>query len=176
LSPWTDAQGQMRLQAEGVTPGLRRILVPFDGSPVAEHAVRYAADLATAATARLVLVRTADASCWNQTYLQQTRSRLEPAGVSAEVVVARGHSPEALLAEIPHQKPDLIVMTYHGDHGLGHTLFGGVAEAVIAAGLAPVPLLRSDAKQPLRSLVGQKVVVLLDGSALSEVALQPHAS
>lgn len=98
-------------------------------------------------------------------------SRLQPTGVSAEVVVTRGRLPEALPAEVARQRPDLIEMTDHGGHGPGYALFGGVAETVIAAGQAPVLLLRSDTKRPLRSLVGQKVVVLLDGLTLAETAL-----
>jgi nucleotide-binding universal stress UspA family protein len=169
-----------------VPPLLRSILVPLDGSPFAERAVAYAAELATAAEASLLLVRTAESSRLPhpgqrnayeqqaQVYLEELRRRLHGTGVAADVAVPPGHAPEALLAEVHRQKPDLIVLTSHGHSGFRHTLLGGVAEAVVAAGQAPVLLLRQSAVEEapsFRSLVGRRVVVLLDGSALAEAAL-----
>jgi nucleotide-binding universal stress UspA family protein len=102
------------------------------------------------------------------------RSHLHETGVGADVSVPPGHAPDALLAEVDRQKPDLIVLTSHGHSGFRHRLLGGVAEAVIAAGQAPVLLLRPLAmeKAPsFRPLLGRRVLVLLDGSALAEAAL-----
>jgi nucleotide-binding universal stress UspA family protein len=165
---------------------LRLILVPLDGSPFAEHALEHAAELATAAHARLVLVRTADSphhphlrqpdhrQDHAELYLEQVRRRMQQTGVSAEISAPHGQVPEVLLAEIAHQKPDLIVMTSHGDSAPGHSALGGVAEAVVATGQAPVLLLPHSSTEDapsFRSLVGRKVMVLLDGSALAETAL-----
>jgi nucleotide-binding universal stress UspA family protein len=165
---------------------LRSILVPLDGSPFAERAVAYAAELATAAEASLFLVRTAERSPHPhvgqqnaheqqaQVYLEEVRGRLQETGVAADVAVPPGHAPEALVAEVDRQKPDLIVATSHGHSGLRHTLLGGVAEAIVAAGQAPVLLLGQSAMEEapsFRSLVGRSVLLLLDGSALAEAAL-----
>jgi len=169
-----------------VAPHLRSILVPLDGSPLAERAVAYAAELATAAEASLLLVRTAESprhphpeqqnaqEPQARVYLEEMRSHLHATGVAADVAVPPGHAPEALLAEVDRQKPDLIVATSHGYSGFRHTLLGGVAEAFVAAGRAPVLLLRQSAVEEapsFRSLVGRRVLVLLDGSALAEAAL-----
>ena len=169
-----------------MTPGLQRILVPLDGSPRAEQALRPAAELATAAGARLVLVRTADGSHHThlgqadhhqeqpESYLKEVRRRFRSTGVSMDTAASRGKLPEVVLAELAHQQPDLIVMTSHGHSGPGHTPLGGVAQAVIASGEAPVLLLRESSAEDvfsLRSLAGRKLLVLLDGSALAEAAL-----
>ncbi len=160
--------------------------MPLDGSALAEHALIHAAALATAAGAGLVLVRPADDSHHlhvgrlnhhqeqAESYLEQVRRRMQQTGLSAEISAPRGQVPEVLLAEIAHQKPDLIVMTAHAASGPGHTALGGVAEAVVAIGQAPVLLLpdsSADGAPSLRSLVGRTVMVLLDGSALAENAL-----
>jgi nucleotide-binding universal stress UspA family protein len=87
------------------------------------------------------------------------------------MAVSHGHQPERLLAEIARQQPDLIVMSTH-------TSLGSLAEAVVAAGEAPVLLLHQDAvvaQSNFRSLVGQRVLVLLDGSAQAETALSVAA-
>ncbi len=110
-------------------PRLRSTLVPLDGSPFAERAVAYAAELATAAEASLLLVRTAESSRHPhpgqqnarehqaQVYLGQMRRRLHGTGVAAGVAVPPGHTSDALLAEVDRQKPDLIVVTSHGHSG-----------------------------------------------------------
>ena len=185
-SPWTDAEGQIRVHTETVTPVLRRILVPLDGSPLAECALGHAAELAAAAVARLVLVRAAASSHHlhlgqpnhhqedAESYLVQVRRGLQGTGLSIDIAAPAGQIPQAPLTEIADQKPDLIVMTSHGHSGPRYTVLGGVADAVIAAGQAPVLLQRQSAVEnapAFRSLVGQNVLVLLDGSALAEAAL-----
>jgi nucleotide-binding universal stress UspA family protein len=135
----------------GTSTMLRRIVFPLDSSARSECALRYAAELASATEARLVLVRAADAA--------------HHAGP--------GHALDALVDEIDRQKPDLVVMTT-GDHaGLRHAIFGDVADAVVGAGLAPVLLLRQAVLESStsRTLLGRRLLVPLDGSALAETAL-----
>jgi nucleotide-binding universal stress UspA family protein len=65
-------------------------------------------------------------------------------------------------------------MTTHSRSGLRHAPIDGVAEAVVASGQAPVLLLRQDAvdgEPRFSSLVGGRVLALLDGSAFAETAL-----
>jgi nucleotide-binding universal stress UspA family protein len=64
-------------------------------------------------------------------------------------------------------------MTTDGHSGLRHALFGDVADAVVAAGLAPVLLLRAAVLESStsRALLGRRLLVPLDGSALAEAAL-----
>jgi nucleotide-binding universal stress UspA family protein len=162
------------------------VLVPLDGSESAERALAYAAELATAAGARLVLIRTAGADDHRlsqgadggqpdeaQVYLQDLRSRLEQTGLVAEIAVPSGHAPAALLAEMDRQHPDLIVMTTHGRSSPRHQLLGSVAEAVVALGRAPVLLVRASSADALSkpALAGHRLLVPLDGSALGEAAL-----
>jgi nucleotide-binding universal stress UspA family protein len=135
----------------GTSTMLRRIVFPLDSSARSECALRYAAELASATEARLVFVRADDAA--------------HHAGP--------GYALDALVDEIDRQKPDLVVMTT-GDHaGLRHALFGDVADAVVAAGLAPVLLLRQAVLESStsRTLLGRRLLVPPDGSALAETAL-----
>jgi nucleotide-binding universal stress UspA family protein len=129
----------------------RRIICTVDSSARSEHAVRYAAELAAAAEARLVLVRA-----------DQPTHHAGP-----------GHAHDALLDEIDRQKPDLVIMTTDDHAGLRHALFGDVVDAVVAAGLAPVLLLRASVLESSssRTLLGRTLLVPLDGSALAETAL-----
>src|SRR4030088_3464093 len=127
---------------------LRSIMVPVGSSGSAECAHWYAAELAAAARARLVLVP-----------VDQPAHHAGP-----------GHAHDALLDEIDRQKPDLVIMTTDEHAGLRHALFGDVVDAVVAAGLAPVLLLRASVLESSssRTLLGRTMLVPLDGSALAE--------
>jgi nucleotide-binding universal stress UspA family protein len=64
-------------------------------------------------------------------------------------------------------------MTTDGHSGLRHALFGDVADGVVAAGLAPVLLVWAELLESSsnRTLLGRRLLVPLDGSALAETAL-----
>jgi nucleotide-binding universal stress UspA family protein len=167
---------------------LRRILVPLDGSALAERAVPYATELAAAAAASLVLVRTSEAhhhigSGWHtgrshqavEAYLAQQLVCLTQMGLMVEMAVPRGSPPEALVAEIEFQRPDLVIMATHARSGLGRALLGGLCDAVIGAGRTPTLLVRASANlavSPTRPLLpGAKILVPLNGTALAEAGL-----
>lgn len=169
----------------------RTLLVPLDGSRLAERALPLATALARASGARLVLVR----AVWVDTlpgtdptaaqvravaeaegYLQGVARRLAEEAVVAEVAVPYERPVEGILTEIALRQADLVVLSTHGRSGLGRVVYGSVAEAVLARSPVPVLLVRAGVPDgPL--LVGERpgrVLVPLDGSALAEEAL-PHA-
>ncbi len=137
---------------------LRQLLVPLDGSALAESALDLAVKLATAAGASLTLVRVepwraeglaepgsaahpelaaADAAAHEQaaTYLEGVRARL-PQPLPSECVVLRGRAAESITGFAQHERIDLTVMTSHGHGGLRRAILGSVADRVIRAGAA----------------------------------------
>jgi nucleotide-binding universal stress UspA family protein len=143
------------------------VLVPLDGSPLAEGALPRASEIAAESGARLVLLRAVEAS----TILGTDRVELEVrmvreaedylAGVSARATAlgARAVStsvwygpPAWAIAEaVRLYRVDLVVMTSHGRSGLGRLVLGSVAETVLRSTRTPILLLR-DAKAPIASL------------------------
>jgi nucleotide-binding universal stress UspA family protein len=139
---------------------LRRLLVPLDGSPLAESALPSACALGRTLGATVVLVRVepfatagmpdygyvsdlsavdAEAVARAEAYLERVRSRL-PGGVRTELVVLRGF-PAATLEQFARQEDvDLVVMATHAYGGLRRLVAGSVADQLIRQGL-PVYLM-----------------------------------
>lgn len=139
---------------EGALPRLRRILVPLDGSPLAEAALPGVVALAKRHGAELALLRVAhvpalpgrnlvDAQAAAvqeaEAYLAEVTGRLDREGVSTSSVVRYGGTPGEILDDIRVRRPDLVAMSTHGRTGLTHLLLGSVAEQVLRA--SPVPVL-----------------------------------
>jgi nucleotide-binding universal stress UspA family protein len=137
---------------------VRTILVPLDGSPLAELALSPAVKLARANDAKVVLLRAAEAYTTvtdpaeaqvgvlreAENYLAGVRSRLLDGGMSViETSVWYGPPAEAIVEAARHHAVDLLVMSSHGRSGLGRLLLGSVAESVLRATRTPILLIRA---------------------------------
>jgi nucleotide-binding universal stress UspA family protein len=161
------------------------ILVPLDGSPLAERALTTANGLASAVASRIILLRvlpdhrtktefgtSPDAVTRPEieSYLAQTARRLTAPAV--ETVVAGGDPAEAILAQVAARGVDLIVMSTHGRSGIGRWIFGSVADEVMRH--ASVPILLVSATCPEKEWPKgrpPRILVTLDYSALAESVL-----
>ncbi len=169
----------------------RTLLVPLDGSELAERALPYATALAAAAGGKLVLVRAAlapppatlDGATWVQEqseaiaeaeqYLAEVAAKLRTR-VPVETQVPYGRAAPCIQDSITETSADAVVMATHGRTGLRHLLVGSVAEEVIAD--SPVPVFAIYARpgempQPPFDPAQARVVVPLDGSDFAETAL-----
>ncbi|HET8629117.1 MAG TPA: universal stress protein, partial [Thermomicrobiales bacterium] len=132
---------------------LNTILVPLDGSPLAELALRPAEALARATGARLVLLHALPdppvagldtGGCQvaplgaAERYLGRLAGRLAERGVVATTEAPRGDAAAAIGAAAGRLGADLIVLTTHGRGGLGRWVYGTVAEALLRRAPAPV--------------------------------------
>jgi nucleotide-binding universal stress UspA family protein len=139
-----------------------RVVVPLDGSPLAESIIPFLLQIAGPLDVEVVLLRVlqpippeviegsryvvvedvekraADA----REYLAPLAARLTAAGVRARIEVRRGEPVTEILAGAREAGADLIAMTTHGRSGLGRLLFGSVAEAVLRQTEVPVFLMR----------------------------------
>ena len=136
---------------------LARILVPLDGSEMAEAAIAPALQIAQAGSA-LILIRAAEARMLPgtdvmdaqirvvqeaQEYLAGVKSKLERAGVQqVETHVWYGSAAPAVVEAARVQKVDAIVMSSHGRSGLGRIIFGSVAESVLRSTHVPILVIR----------------------------------
>jgi nucleotide-binding universal stress UspA family protein len=124
------------------------ILVPLDGSPIAEQALPYAVELAQASSLRVHLVRVVadgDDDVREATrQLEAAASEVAPAmpgGVTMDVL--RGDPAGALVAEAKVVADNLIVMTTHGHGGLQRWLVGSVTDRVVRYSRDPVLVIRA---------------------------------
>lgn len=164
-----------------------KILVPLDGSELAERALVPAIALAKRGAGSLVLVQ---APAPDLTTLPEVAGGYIPAGLPtaahddavvylttrqqayahAEVPihtrVLEGSAADVVVEAATVEKADLIVMSSHGYSGLTRWVLGSVAERVLHAAPCPVLVMRSPA--PVR-----QILIPLDGSPLAERALAP---
>ena len=140
----------------------KRVVVPLDGSPLAEGMLRFIVDIAGPLDLEVVLLRvirtlppqasaairaarlesaepgTEDA----REYLAPLAAELGRRGVRARTQVRHGEPVDEIVACANEVDADLIAMTTHGRSGLGRWLFGSVAEAVLRQAEIPVFLMR----------------------------------
>lgn len=170
---------------------IQRILVPLDGSSLAERALPYAASLARAPQARLVLLRAVEAHALTgrgrakariaamqeaEDYLDRIAAPLRERGLTIDTSVPYGNAPDAIADEIAFREINLVAMATHGRGGLGRFVYGSVAARVLSDAEVPVLLVRAWEERPGGSFDhSPRIVVPLDGSRFAEAAL-PVAS
>ena len=149
-------------KAPGIIPEpvLDNILIPLDGSALAEQVLEPALDLARLMEARCSLLRVVESRSspakhaggpperQAEAYLERVAARLREQGlqVRTRVVVAR-HVAEAILEEAEAQASNLIALATHGRGGLKRLLLGSVADKLIRAAASPVLVYRPTGKE-----------------------------
>lgn len=146
-------------QAPGMVPEpvLDHVLVPLDGSPLAEQVVGPAVDLARLMEARCILLRVVEPhsspddgesgrpseKAQAEVYLERIAGRLRGQGleVQTQVVVARDAA-EAIRKEAEAQPNSLVALATHGRGGLKRLLLGSVADKLIRGATSPVLVYR----------------------------------
>jgi nucleotide-binding universal stress UspA family protein len=148
-----------------------RILVPLDGSELAERALPYAEALARLGPTTVYLVRAVapEDEAIATDYLAGVAADLRSQCVVTEVLTAPGRPADVVSWEADHLGTDLVVMSTHGRGGPGRWVLGSVADQVLHRTARPVLLVRQD--QSLSAEQSCRVLVPLDGSELAEQAL-----
>jgi nucleotide-binding universal stress UspA family protein len=166
----------------------KRILVPLDGSNLAEQVLPFACHLAERLQATLILFHVVEKDSPDsihgqrhlrevteaREYLDQVAGQFSSAKVSIlqdvhevqEVGVAqtiRDHAEEL--------HTDLIVLCAHGRGGLRDILFGSIAQQVIRQGTIPVLCLRPNMVKDLATNPISQILLPLDGLKTHEVAI-----
>lgn len=150
------------------------VIVPLDGSELAERAIAPATSLVQrdGSSITLVGVVTDDDLRGQKRYLHEVANRLGRAVGDIRVILAEDAALGIL--RVVHERPDaLLCMGAHGRGGLGEVLLGSVANNVLRATTRPV-LLVGRACRP-GELRFEKLLVSVDSSVLSE-AILPEAA
>jgi nucleotide-binding universal stress UspA family protein len=136
----------------------KSILVPLDGSKLAEAILPEIEKIAFELKSRIILVRVSQAYVFpgvdpsdaqirairqSEEYLRGLERQLTSRGFEVEVHTPYGDSAEKILETCSRYDFDLIAMSTHGRSGLGRWLLGSVAEKVVRHSEKPVLLLRA---------------------------------
>jgi nucleotide-binding universal stress UspA family protein len=156
----------------GVTANLvryRRILVPVDGSALAETALPYAAELARMSGAELTILRVYETSIEPEPepaaiagmdrreytravtrgrnlrhaaerHLETAAEQLRAHGLAISTATFEGQPGDAIVGEAEGRDVDLIVMATHSRTGVARRLAGSVADYVLHHTTRPVLL------------------------------------
>jgi nucleotide-binding universal stress UspA family protein len=173
----------------------KRMLVPLDGSELAEKVIPYAKELAGRLDLDLVLLHVEnpmeqDSVPMHRAYIErmvevmrtqsqevQQRTGFKQGGKVVEVQgeLTTGHPAEEILRYVDEKSIDLILMATHGRSGVRRWAMGGVADKVLRASKVPVWLVRAGIPEEIvyDKWPHMTILVPLDGSELSESVL-PH--
>jgi len=147
-----------------------KILVPLDGSDLAEAALETALDILNERPATtLVLLRAAESSespgpdrmtekaravREAESYLNGVAAGLRECGITqVKTAVWFGPAAPTIVEVAAVENVDLIIMTSHGRGGIGRLIFGSVADSVLHGTRTPILLVR-DVTSPLLPLRG----------------------
>lgn len=171
-----------------------RILVPLDGSRLAEHSLVYLDALKSLGEPQVLLLSVVDESedlhslspaesgkresNLLSTYLREVSADAQQhLGLKTETKVLNGVPATRILEEALGFSPDLLIISTHGRSGASRWRFGSVADKVIRGAVCDTLVVGPKAaegenwmdaflKPPFRS-----ILVPLDGSGLAEAAL-----
>ena len=148
----------------------KEILVPLDGSELAEAALPHARELAKAFGARMTLLTVVEPiSIYPQPgmigpvvsvamniqeemenakqYLQKIEENMKAKGLEVRKVVIEG-DPASRICDYAHETgADLIVMSTHGRSGIQRWVYGSVADRVLRGAKIPVLLIRPQSRE-----------------------------
>jgi len=173
----------------------KRVLVPLDGSELAEVVFSYATELAARLELDLVLLHVVDPHerdlvPLHRAYVEraaevlrrqseelQKKADIQPKGegVAARGELAVGHPAEEILECALRHDIDLILMATHGRSGIKRWALGSVADKVLRVSKTPVCLVRAGLSEEIVHDKWPSITMLvpLDGSELAELVI-PH--
>ncbi len=167
------------------------ILVPLDGSQLAEEALLYASFFARGYDCRITLLQVIEPVPPNlphagetfllqvadnakqaaQEYLQAQSETLSLSGINVDIRVALGPVATSIAEFASAEGVDLIAIATHGRSGLDRWLVGSVADRVLHLAESPMLVIRPKALGSMSGIHLDGIVVALDGSPLAEEAL-----
>ncbi len=142
----------------------KTILVPLDGSRLAETILPYVESLARSYAAKVILTRVVEHHAWGhrpnafvmseaealrgetetaEAYLAVQREKLCDKGIPSRACVIYGRVAETIIKLACREGADLVAMASHGRTGLAHVFYGSVAASVLHQIDRPLLLVRS---------------------------------
>jgi nucleotide-binding universal stress UspA family protein len=141
-----------------------KILVPLDGSELAERSLEHVKTITNGDSAtEVVLLQVISwpthtghtlsgelmrsegkkAEAIARDYLAKLENSLKADGIAVKTNIIHGEPAEEILDYATHNKVDLIVMSTHGRSGVSRWVFGSVAERILRHSAIPVLIVPS---------------------------------
>ncbi|MBE0481407.1 MAG: universal stress protein [Dehalococcoidia bacterium] len=142
----------------------QRILVPLDGSKLAEAVLPHVEEISKGCNVVTVILMRVIPPLYlagdytisqtererietahraeAESYLKQVAGQLRDAGVNAETEVVPGNAAETIVNYAENNDVDLIIIATHGRSGIARWALGSVADRVVRLSCAPVFMVR----------------------------------
>lgn len=167
-----------------------RILVPLDGSELAQIALPYAEKLAGVLGSQIILIYVSESTedrynHMHQFYLQQMveaakqnaqryLDKQDERTIKVDSMILVGDPAEEIVDYAGKEDIGLIVMSTHGRSGIKRWAMGSVADKVLRSAKQPMAIIRAKGARP--DMLGErnilsKILVALDGSKESEAVI-----
>jgi len=170
------------------------ILVPLDGSQLAECVLPHAAAFARSFNAEIMLLRILeknqvgasaqlfDLLNWQiqktkaNIYLEETEQRFKESNIRAHAIILEGLVPEGITEYAQNQGVKLIILSSHGRHGLTQWGISSITQKTILSAPTSVLIVRAHQQNVLAGELSetplyQRILVPLDGSQRAEYVL-----
>lgn len=170
---------------------LDHILLPLDGSPLAERVLPHAVSLTVAFGSKLTLLRVIfqdenpnfsgfiNPMEWQmrkteaEAYLKSIQKRLSEVDIESDVQIIEG-KPAQQIVDFAHQNNvQMLVMASHGSSGISEWNINSTVQKVLLRAKMPVMIVRSyqEPQETLKGLTYENLLVPLDGSTRAECTL-----
>lgn len=166
----------------------KNILVPLDGSKLAEAAIPPAVSLAQALGAPITFLHLIEKDAPQEihkdrhlteadeadAYLKKVAAKVSKDGLKIQTHVHTTEVKDVAASIIRHANeefsPDLIVMCAHGHSGFRDLVFGNIAQQVLSGGQTPILLLQPETAESDQFLV-RRLLVPLDSESVHDESL-----
>lgn len=170
----------------------KHILVPLDGSALAESVLPAAAYMSGVFNARVTLVHVIEINAPEKihgqphlrdaeeakSYLEKISREMFPDNADIECHVHTSAVKDvtgSIVQHVDELGSDLIIMCSHGYGGLRDILFGSIAQQVISLGSTPVLIIRPESEGSKAEMKCHRIMVPLDGNPEHERSMNAAA-
>lgn len=167
------------------------ILLPLDGSSLAEMVLPHAISLSKAFDAKLTLIRvvyqvdhktqlsSVNPIDWQmrkseaEAYIESVQDRLTQKNVRAEGRVIEGRPAQQIIQFAKNNNVDLIILSSHGNSGISGWNINSTVQKVLLRAYMPVMIIRAyqEMGENIESVTYRRIMVPLDGSKRAECIL-----
>jgi nucleotide-binding universal stress UspA family protein len=153
----------------------KKILVPLDGSALAERAIEQVEKMGSGAIAEVLLLKvvpaplgkapeagqTEESKAFDESvnrskaYLEKVATRINAISAKTRILIPSGEPHAEILAAAHKEDVDCIVMSTHGGTALARALLGSTAEKVVYTTKRPVFLVKPEKIHFARIVVGE---------------------
>ena len=110
---------------------IRKMLLAYDRSPQANHALQIAADFALRMKSPLIVLSADSDSMSGRKTIDEALEYLRPFELKLSAKVRKGRAGEEILRACRTEEVDLVIMGVHGHKRLRETLLGSTTEEVL---------------------------------------------